>query len=263
MDVSNFHGEQDPYAFQDWLIALEDYLEWIGLSPDRKVCFVKMKLKGQARIWWQREEEYLHCLRLPPISEWEEMKFKLQEEYEANHYTQPQCMDAVWHRYVFQTQPPHKPLPPLCKNNPEFWPPNPLSSQPKSPQQSVKPKTIPIVVPPISIHGAQTNKSTPVKVPSHSHYTKPPTQETPITHTQYAATIVVHKPIDTKIQPSSQPITLQLPEIGTKLQSSPIPKPPSRNNQTPNLPIVPPSQSKQINLISKPNKKPNQKMQTF
>ena len=51
MDVSNFHGERDPYAFQDWLIALEDYLEWIGLSLDRKVRFVKMKLKGQAHVW--------------------------------------------------------------------------------------------------------------------------------------------------------------------------------------------------------------------
>jgi hypothetical protein len=68
MDVSNFHGERDPYAFQDWLIALEEYLEWIGLSPDRKVRFVKMKLKGQAHVWWQREEEYLHRLCLPPIS---------------------------------------------------------------------------------------------------------------------------------------------------------------------------------------------------
>ena len=103
----------------------------------------------------------------------------------------------------------------------------------------MKPKTIPIVVPPISIHGTQTNKSTPVKVPSHPHYTKPPTQETPITHTQSVPITVAHKPIDTKIQPLTQPITPQLPEKGTKL--SPIPKPPSRNNQTPDLPIVPPT----------------------
>jgi hypothetical protein len=40
-----------------------------------------MKLKGQARVWWQREEEYLHHFRLPPISDYKEMKFKLQEKY--------------------------------------------------------------------------------------------------------------------------------------------------------------------------------------
>jgi hypothetical protein len=249
MDVSNFHDERDPYAFQDWLIALEDYLEWIGLSPDRKVRFVKMKLKGQARVWWQREEEYLHRLRLPPISEWEEMKFKLQEEYGADHYTQPQRMDAIWHRYVFQTQPSHKPPPLLCKNNPKFWPPIPLSSQPKSPQQLVKPKTIPIVAPPISIHGTQTNKSTPVKVSSHPHYTKPPTQETLITHTQYAATTVVHKPIDTKIQPPSQPITPQLQKKEPSCNRCPYP---SHHRGTTKLPIFQSfhhPQSKQINLI--------------
>jgi hypothetical protein len=38
-------------AFQDWLNALEDYLEWIGISLDRKLCLVKMKLKGQARTY--------------------------------------------------------------------------------------------------------------------------------------------------------------------------------------------------------------------
>jgi hypothetical protein len=205
-----------------------------------------------------RKNTFIAFVYRPSRSEWEEMKFKLQEEYGANHYTQPQRMDAVWQRYVFQTQPSHKPPPPLCKNNPKFWPPTPLPSQPKSPQQLVKPKTIPIVAPPISIHGTQTNKSTPVKVSSHPHYTKPPTQETLITHTQYVATIVVHKPIDTKIQPPSQPITPQLLEKGTKLQSLPIPKPPSRNNQTPNLPIIPPSPIK----TNQPNIQTEQKTQS-
>jgi hypothetical protein len=57
------------------------YLKWIGLSSSRKMRFVKMKLKGQARVWWQREEEYLHQFHLPPISDYKEMKFKLQEKY--------------------------------------------------------------------------------------------------------------------------------------------------------------------------------------
>jgi hypothetical protein len=40
-----------------------------------------MKLKGQARVWWQSVEEHLHRLRQPPITDWEEMKLKLQEKY--------------------------------------------------------------------------------------------------------------------------------------------------------------------------------------
>lgn len=79
--MSDFHGKLNPYAFQDWLTALEDYFDWFGLSPYRKVHFVKMKLKGQACVWWHSVEEYLHRLRLPPITDWEEMKLKLQEKY--------------------------------------------------------------------------------------------------------------------------------------------------------------------------------------
>jgi hypothetical protein len=81
VDVADFHGKLDPHAFQDWLTSLEDYFNWYSLSPDRKVRLVKMKLKGQARMWWDRVEEYHHRLRLPPINDWEEMKLKMQEKF--------------------------------------------------------------------------------------------------------------------------------------------------------------------------------------
>jgi len=58
------------------------------ISPNRKVRFVKMTLKGEAHIWWQSVEEHLHQLCQPPISDWEVMKFKLQEKYGAKHYVQ-------------------------------------------------------------------------------------------------------------------------------------------------------------------------------
>lgn len=79
VDVPDFHGRLDPYAFQDWITSLEDYFDWFNLAAERKVRFVKMKLKGQARVWWHSVEEQLHRLRQPPIADWEEMKLKLQE----------------------------------------------------------------------------------------------------------------------------------------------------------------------------------------
>jgi hypothetical protein len=75
--VSDFYGGRDPQAFQDWLDALEDFLEWIGISPNRKVHSVKNALKGEAHDWWHSVEEYHYRLRLPPITDWEEMRFKL------------------------------------------------------------------------------------------------------------------------------------------------------------------------------------------
>ena len=81
VEVPNFHGRLDPYAFQDWITSLEDYFDWFNLAAERKVRFVKMKLKGQARVWWHSVEEQLHRLRQPPIADWEDMKLKLQEKY--------------------------------------------------------------------------------------------------------------------------------------------------------------------------------------
>jgi len=79
IEVLDFHGKLDPYAFQDWLTSLE--VEWFRLAPARQVRFMKMKLKGQARVWWQIVEEHLHHLHQPPITDWGELKLKLQEKY--------------------------------------------------------------------------------------------------------------------------------------------------------------------------------------
>lgn len=46
VEVHDIHGKLDPYAFQDWITALEDYFDWFGMTADRKVGFVRMKLKG-------------------------------------------------------------------------------------------------------------------------------------------------------------------------------------------------------------------------
>jgi hypothetical protein len=63
VDVADFHGALDPHAFQDWVTSLEDYFERFNLSSNQQVRFVKMKLKGQARVWWLSVEERLHRLR--------------------------------------------------------------------------------------------------------------------------------------------------------------------------------------------------------
>lgn len=47
LEVPYFCGKLDPYAFQDWVTALEDYFDWLGMI-DHKVHFVRMKLKAEA-----------------------------------------------------------------------------------------------------------------------------------------------------------------------------------------------------------------------
>jgi hypothetical protein len=86
VDVPDFHGKLEPDVFHDWIMVVEDYFEWSGLSLDRQVRFVKMKLKNQAHVWWHSVEEHLRRLKQPAITDWDEMKLKLMEKYLPTDY---------------------------------------------------------------------------------------------------------------------------------------------------------------------------------
>jgi hypothetical protein len=88
VDVPDFFGKLEPNAFEDWSTAIEDYFDWFAVSEDRKVRYVRMKLKGHARAWWGSVEEQLRRTRRPTIYNWEEMKDKLKEKYLPIDYEQ-------------------------------------------------------------------------------------------------------------------------------------------------------------------------------
>jgi len=84
VDVLDFYGKLEPHAFEDWLTAIEDYFDWFAVSEERKVQYIKMKLKGHARVWWGSVEEKLRRTQHPSISHWEEMKEWLKEKIPAH-----------------------------------------------------------------------------------------------------------------------------------------------------------------------------------
>jgi len=88
VNVLDFFGKLEPNAFEDWLTAIEDYFDWFAVSEDRKVRYVRMKLKSHARAWWGSVEEQLRRTRRPTISNWEEMKERLKEKYLPIDYEQ-------------------------------------------------------------------------------------------------------------------------------------------------------------------------------
>ena len=81
VDVPDFFGKLEPNAFEDWLTTIEDYFDWFDVLEDRKVRYVRMKLKGHARAWWGSVEEQLCRTRRPTVSNWKEMKKRLKEKY--------------------------------------------------------------------------------------------------------------------------------------------------------------------------------------
>lgn len=46
VDVPDFYGKLEPYAFEDWLIAIKGYFDLFIVSNDRKICYARMELRG-------------------------------------------------------------------------------------------------------------------------------------------------------------------------------------------------------------------------
>ncbi|KAI9168893.1 hypothetical protein LWI28_003522 [Acer negundo] len=88
VEVSDFLGRLNPDAFQDWIMALEDYFDWFSVPEERKVRFVKLKLKGPARAWWSSVEEQLRRTHQAPIIDWVEMRDRLESKYLPINYDQ-------------------------------------------------------------------------------------------------------------------------------------------------------------------------------
>ena len=57
VEAPTFDGNLDPRAFTDWIPEMDHFFEWHNLSNDRKVRFVKMKLIGRAKLFWQSTEQ--------------------------------------------------------------------------------------------------------------------------------------------------------------------------------------------------------------
>ena len=63
VEAPTFDGRLDPIVFTDWVREMDHFFEWHQLSDDKKIRFVKMKLIGRAKLFWQSIEA--KCRQLP------------------------------------------------------------------------------------------------------------------------------------------------------------------------------------------------------
>ncbi|KAF3976745.1 hypothetical protein CMV_000101 [Castanea mollissima] len=80
---NNRHGPhpRNPQVYNDWVQEKEHFFEWYDFSEDKKVRFAKMKLVGRAKLQWDSVVNHLCKTRQPPITLWEEIKAKFNENY--------------------------------------------------------------------------------------------------------------------------------------------------------------------------------------
>ncbi|CAL8989542.1 unnamed protein product [Prunus brigantina] len=88
VDAPNFDGELNPKALLDWLATMDCYFEWHDMSETRRVRFAKIKLVGQAGLFWTNVETQLERAGEEPIIHWGEMKERLKQKYLPLSYQQ-------------------------------------------------------------------------------------------------------------------------------------------------------------------------------
>ena len=69
-------------------MLMENYFDWYVMPENRKVCFVKTKLKGATHLWWHNIENQLYRIGQPPIDTWDEIKLKMKEHFILADYEQ-------------------------------------------------------------------------------------------------------------------------------------------------------------------------------
>jgi hypothetical protein len=87
-EAPDFDGRKDesPWIFVKWLNEMEQFFEWHNWAANKKVRFAKMKLIGRAQVFWE-ELEYMRFIKQEPaITDWEDMKAKLQTEYLSQYF---------------------------------------------------------------------------------------------------------------------------------------------------------------------------------
>lgn len=67
VDVLDFYWKLGP-SKHSRIGSRQDFFAWCAITADCHVRFVRMKLKGQARVWWQSIEEELDRFHQPPIT---------------------------------------------------------------------------------------------------------------------------------------------------------------------------------------------------
>ncbi|CAL2248283.1 unnamed protein product [Prunus armeniaca] len=88
VDTPNFDGELNPKALLDWLATMDCYFEWHDMSEARRVRFAKIKLVGQARLFWTNVETQLKGAGEEPIIHWGEIKERWKQKYLPLSYQQ-------------------------------------------------------------------------------------------------------------------------------------------------------------------------------
>ncbi|KAG7590754.1 Retrotransposon gag domain [Arabidopsis suecica] len=86
LDIPKFHGGISTDSLLDWLVDVEEILEFQSVSEDQLVSLVVKKFRGQAASWWQQVKTTRKRAGKNPIKSWAKLKQKLCAHFLPRNY---------------------------------------------------------------------------------------------------------------------------------------------------------------------------------
>ena len=82
LEVGDFHGNNNPEVFLDWLHNLESFFRWYRLTDEQEFFF--LNAKGAASVWWAKFQQTHYAT----IISWEDMKIAMTRYFVPDNYKQ-------------------------------------------------------------------------------------------------------------------------------------------------------------------------------
>ena len=81
VEIPEFEGQLNPDEFKDWMNTVERVFEYKGVSDDKQVKLVALKLCKYASIWWSTVVSKRARKEKDKIRSWSKMKEKLKTKF--------------------------------------------------------------------------------------------------------------------------------------------------------------------------------------
>jgi hypothetical protein len=86
LDIPKFSGALQPEEFLDWIVAVEEVLDFKGVPEDRRVSLVMTKFWGRVTEWWQQLKTNCKRQGKLKINSWEHLLKKMRVAFLPHNY---------------------------------------------------------------------------------------------------------------------------------------------------------------------------------
>uniref|UniRef100_A0A0D3AQN9 CCHC-type domain-containing protein n=1 Tax=Brassica oleracea var. oleracea TaxID=109376 RepID=A0A0D3AQN9_BRAOL len=86
VDIPEFHGGLKGDDLVDWLISVEEILEFKQVPATRRVSLVAMRFRGHATTWWKQLKTTQSRTGKTPIQSWEKLTKHLRQTFLPHNY---------------------------------------------------------------------------------------------------------------------------------------------------------------------------------